>query len=190
MTAAISSAVLEKRPKRGGGVVPSHSKASVLSRVSWSGLQHGVKTAYQKTFVELIRRRKSLVHSDSGRQIPLSIEHPEPLIDMRRGHEYISNDIRTSRYTLWDFVPKQLFFQFTRIGNFYFLCVGIPQMVSIFLASRCRYFGADAATELPITACGANTNHRLDPWPVYHRNIHHYPAALILRTHNDCQRGL
>jgi phospholipid-translocating ATPase len=31
---------------------------------------------------------------------------------------------------VWDFIPKQLFFQFTRVGNFYFLCVGIPQMVS------------------------------------------------------------
>lgn len=148
MTAAITSTVLEKRPNRSGGAVPLHSNATVLSRVSWSNLQHGVKSAYQKTFVGLIRRRKSIAHSEGGRHVPLSIEHPEPLIDMRRGHAYISNDIRTSRYTLWDFVPKQLFFQFTRIGNFYFLCVGIPQMVSLFLASRCKQdnFAADATT--------------------------------------------
>lgn len=78
-------------------------------------------------------RRKSIVASDGGRRVPLSIEHPQPLVDTRRGHSYISNDIRTSRYTVIDFIPKQLFFQFSRVGNFYFLCVGIPQMVSSLL---------------------------------------------------------
>ncbi|KAK1252242.1 hypothetical protein MKX08_003429 [Trichoderma sp. CBMAI-0020] len=48
------------------------------------------------------------------------------LTDVRHGQAYISNSIRTSRYTVWDFLPKQLFFQFSGIGNFYFLCVGIP----------------------------------------------------------------
>jgi phospholipid-translocating ATPase len=83
---------------------------------------------YQRVVVELILRRKALAKSD-GRHIPLRIGHDSPLLDPRRGHSYIPNTIRTSRYTIWDFIPKQLIFQFTRVGNFYFLCVGIPQMV-------------------------------------------------------------
>ncbi|KAM5355922.1 hypothetical protein ACJ41O_002568 [Fusarium nematophilum] len=84
---------------------------------------------YQKTVVELILRRKRVVASTDGRHIPLELEHETPLIDTRRGLSYVSNSIRTSRYTVWDFFPKQLFFQFSRVGNFYFLCVGVPQMV-------------------------------------------------------------
>ncbi|QPG99507.1 hypothetical protein C2857_001954 [Epichloe festucae Fl1] len=83
----------------------------------------------QSTVVELILRKKHLVASEDGRHIPLALEHNEPLRDTRRGHAYISNNVRTSRYTVWDFIPKQLFFQFTRVGNFYFLCVGVPQMI-------------------------------------------------------------
>lgn len=84
---------------------------------------------YQKTVVELILRRKHIVASTDGRHVPLKLEHEAPLIDDRRGLPYVSNSIRTSRYTVWDFIPKQLFFQFSRVGNFYFLCVGVPQMV-------------------------------------------------------------
>ncbi|KAF9769474.1 hypothetical protein IL306_013081 [Fusarium sp. DS 682] len=84
---------------------------------------------YQKTIIELILRRKHVVVSTDGRRIPLELEHETPLVDTRRGLPYVSNSIRTSRYTVWDFIPKQLFFQFSRVGNFYFLCVGIPQMV-------------------------------------------------------------
>ncbi|TLD29123.1 hypothetical protein PspLS_04235 [Pyricularia sp. CBS 133598] len=51
------------------------------------------------------------------------------LNDERRGHGYLSNAIRTSRYTLYDFFPKQVWFQFSRLSNFYFLCVGIPQTI-------------------------------------------------------------
>ncbi|POR36537.1 Phospholipid-transporting ATPase [Tolypocladium paradoxum] len=91
--------------------------------------QDAAKALYQATVVELILRRKHIQASKDGRHIPLAIEHDKPLIDTRRGHSYISNDVRTSRYTIWDFIPKQLLFQFSRVGNFYFLCVGIPQTI-------------------------------------------------------------
>ncbi|ORY60272.1 P-type ATPase [Pseudomassariella vexata] len=84
---------------------------------------------YQKYFVEGVLRQKPLKPSKDGRHVPLRIEHVSPLIDERRGHEYISNTIRTSRYTVYDFLPKQLLFQFTRLANFYFLCVGVPQTI-------------------------------------------------------------
>lgn len=83
---------------------------------------------YQRVFVELILRRRNAAASN-GRSIPLALQHSEPLVDARYGTPYLSNTIRTSRYTVLDFVPKQLIFQFSRVGNFYFLCVGIPQTV-------------------------------------------------------------
>ncbi|EXM24149.1 hypothetical protein V3481_001180 [Fusarium oxysporum f. sp. vasinfectum] len=129
---------------RSGAEVPSgpespkaSSKVNVRRRNSGAGrsapLVNRIKDVaadvYQKTVVELILRRKHVTVSTDGRRIPLELEHETPLIDTRRGLAYVSNSIRTSRYTVWDFIPKQLFFQFSRVGNFYFLCVGIPQMV-------------------------------------------------------------
>ncbi|PFH57354.1 hypothetical protein XA68_15195 [Ophiocordyceps unilateralis] len=91
----------------------------------WAALQ----SLYQATIVHLILRKKHIDATKHGRHIPLAIDHQKPLIDTRRGHAYLSNDVRTSRYTIWDFIPKQFFFQFSRVGNFYFLCVGIPQTI-------------------------------------------------------------
>ncbi|KAI0538308.1 hypothetical protein GGR58DRAFT_468521 [Xylaria digitata] len=85
---------------------------------------------YQTLFLETILRQKPLKPSKDGRHVPLQLEdRHEPLVDERRGHPYISNTIRTSRYTIYDFVPKQLIFQFTRLSNAYFLAIGIPQTV-------------------------------------------------------------
>lgn len=85
---------------------------------------------YQSYFLEAVLRQKPLKPSKDGRHIPLCLDdQSQPLIDQRRGHPYISNTIRTSRYTVYDFVPKQLIFQFTRLSNAYFLAIGIPQTV-------------------------------------------------------------
>ncbi|KAI1174893.1 hypothetical protein F4777DRAFT_552254 [Nemania sp. FL0916] len=86
---------------------------------------------HQTYFLELVLRQKPLKPSKDGRHVPLRLDAAEraPLIDERRGHSYLSNIIRTSRYTVYDFVPKQLIFQFTRLSNAYFLAVGIPQTI-------------------------------------------------------------
>ncbi|KAJ9319560.1 hypothetical protein DTO271D3_329 [Paecilomyces variotii] len=84
---------------------------------------------YQKYVLELILRRKALSSSNDGRHIPLQPFHEKPLVDPRRHHPYISNTIRSSRYTIWDFLPKQFLFQVTRLGNFYFICIGVPQAI-------------------------------------------------------------
>ncbi len=83
----------------------------------------------RRIVVDAILRRESLPPSKDGRHIPVSPHLEGPLVDERRGRPYVSNTIRTSRYTVYDFVPKQLIFQFTRLANFYFLCVGIPQTI-------------------------------------------------------------
>lgn len=74
-------------------------------------------------------RRTQLRSLHDRRRIPLRIPQEPPLVDERRGQAYISNSIRSSRYTIYDFLPKQLFFQWTRLSNFYFLCIAIPQTI-------------------------------------------------------------
>jgi phospholipid-translocating ATPase len=41
----------------------------------------------------------------------------------------MSNFIRSSRYTVWSFLPKQLLFQFSKLANAYFLIIAILQMI-------------------------------------------------------------
>ena len=85
--------------------------------------------AYRRYFVELVLRRKPLPPSKDGRHVPLRAIHDKPLVDERRNHAYIGNTIRSARYTVWDFLPKQLLFQATRLSNFYFICIGVPQTI-------------------------------------------------------------
>jgi len=85
--------------------------------------------SYRKFIVEPVLRRNHLPPSKDGRHVPLDLRREDDLIDERRGRPYVSNAIRTSRYTLYDFFPKQVIFQFSRLANFYLLCVGVPQMI-------------------------------------------------------------
>ncbi|OAA77365.1 ATPase, P-type, phospholipid-translocating, flippase [Akanthomyces lecanii RCEF 1005] len=127
MAAGASTVEKGHRPDNDAAAAPPHTTSPKSSYVS--KIKDAASTAYRKTVVGPLLRRKSIAPTDGGRRVPLSIEHVQPLVDTRRGQSYISNDIRTSRYTVWDFIPKQLFFQFSRVGNFYFLCVGIPQTI-------------------------------------------------------------
>jgi phospholipid-translocating ATPase len=88
-----------------------------------------VQRWYKVYFLELILRQKPLPPSKHGRRISLRPVHEEPLIDERTGRGYVSNTIRSSRYTIFDFLPKQFIFQATRLSNFYFICIGIPQAI-------------------------------------------------------------
>ncbi|KAK5165715.1 drs2 neo1 protein [Saxophila tyrrhenica] len=92
-------------------------------------MQGPVDRLYRTYIVEGLLRQKPLPPSKNGRHIPLKATHDEPLVDERRDHAYVSNSVRSSRYTVWDFVPKQLFFQCTRLANFYFICIAIPQAI-------------------------------------------------------------
>lgn len=98
-----------------------------LSRKSRLGAR--LRHWYRICFLELVLRREQLPPSKDGRHIPLDLYRRDALIDERRGRPYVSNAIRTSRYTLYDFLPKQVIFQLSRVANFYLLCVGVPQMI-------------------------------------------------------------
>ncbi|PYH96820.1 haloacid dehalogenase-like hydrolase [Aspergillus ellipticus CBS 707.79] len=86
-----------------------------------------------ETMLEAVRktilRVKEIPPSKDGRHIDLDAARTEALIDERTGKHYIGNSIRSSRYSLWSFFPRQLFAQFTKLANFYFLIVAILQMI-------------------------------------------------------------
>lgn len=72
---------------------------------------------------------KPIPPSKDGRHVDLDASRTIPLIDERTGKHYIGNTIRSSRYTLWNFFPRQLFFQFSKLANAYFLLISILQMI-------------------------------------------------------------
>lgn len=41
---------------------------------------------------------------------------------------FSNNKVISAKYTLWNFIPRNLFEQFRRIANFYFLCIAIIQV--------------------------------------------------------------
>jgi phospholipid-translocating ATPase len=84
---------------------------------------------YKKYVCGRILRRRENPRSNDGRHIDLNVSRTIPLIDERTGKHYINNTIRSSRYTIWTFLPLQLWFQFTKIANFYFLIMGILQLI-------------------------------------------------------------
>ncbi|XP_028397580.1 probable phospholipid-transporting ATPase IF isoform X2 [Dendronephthya gigantea] len=54
---------------------------------------------------------------------------PENDVDLaRQYHRFPDNAVVSSKYTVWNFLPKNLFEQFRRIANFYFLCISVVQL--------------------------------------------------------------
>jgi len=91
-----------------------------ISKIQW---------VYEEQFLKKILRQHDIPPSKDGRHIDLNATRKTPLIDERTGKEYIGNAIRSSRYTIWNFLPRQLFFQFSKLANAYFLLVSILQMI-------------------------------------------------------------
>ncbi len=48
---------------------------------------------------------------------------------LKQGQVYGDNNVITSHYTWWSFIPKNLFEQFSNLANLYFLLVGIFQII-------------------------------------------------------------
>ncbi|KAF4932706.1 putative phospholipid-transporting ATPase [Colletotrichum fructicola] len=74
-------------------------------------------------------QRRPLPPSANGRHIPIGLSHRQPLQDERRRKPYISNGIKTSKYNVFDFLPRQLLYQFSRLANAYMLVISILQVI-------------------------------------------------------------
>jgi phospholipid-translocating ATPase len=86
---------------------------------------HGMAEQARK----FIFRIKDVPPSKDGRHIQLDPTRREPLNDERTNQPYASNWIRSTRYSAWNFIPRQLVAQFSKLANFYFLVISILQMI-------------------------------------------------------------
>ncbi|ETN44896.1 uncharacterized protein HMPREF1541_09771 [Cyphellophora europaea CBS 101466] len=79
--------------------------------------------------IDQIFERKSLPPSLRGRNVTVTAARSEPLLDDRTGKPHVDNTIVSCRYTPWNFFPRQLIAQFSKLANFYFLIIAILQMI-------------------------------------------------------------
>ncbi|KAL8835630.1 MAG: hypothetical protein Q9170_003247 [Blastenia crenularia] len=105
-----------------------HYETWLKSRVARSGLFSYLKATYKKAHKAILRIQE-LPSTKDGRHIPLAVNRKNGLIDERTKREYIDNTVRSCKYTAWNFLPRQLYAQFSKLANFYFLCVSILQMI-------------------------------------------------------------
>ena len=105
-----------------------HYETWVNRQVPRTRLPTHARTLYRKLY-KAILRISEIPPSQDGRHIDLDATRKKALTDERTGRVYKDNTIRSSRYTLWNFLPRQLFAQFSKLANFYFLCVSILQMI-------------------------------------------------------------
>ncbi|THC96486.1 hypothetical protein EYZ11_004030 [Aspergillus tanneri] len=121
--------------ERSEGLKEGRHLSMSLSHKRWLKRRATVATiaARFETILEAIRktilRIKEIPPSKDGRHIDLDPTRMETLIDERTGKPYVGNWIRSSRYSFWSFFPRQLWAQFTKLANFYFLVVAILQMI-------------------------------------------------------------
>ena len=100
----------EKRPGRRSGAVKKIRDAAEQAR-------------------KFVLRIKDVPPSKDGRHIFVDAARKERLIDERTNQPYTSNWIRSTRYSAWNFVPRQLVAQFSKLANFYFLVISILQLI-------------------------------------------------------------
>lgn len=105
-----------------------HYDTWVNGRAAQSNILTKLEHTYEKA-VKFILRIHDIPPSKDGRHLQLDASRKQPLIDERTGRVYMDNTIRSSKYTVWNFVPRQLFAQFSKLANFYFLSVSILQMI-------------------------------------------------------------
>lgn len=74
-------------------------------------------------------RRSPASACGNGRKIPIPVGSTQLLEDERRHKPYISNAIKTSKYNVLDFLPRQLLYQFSRLANAYMLVISILQAI-------------------------------------------------------------
>ncbi|RUP47458.1 hypothetical protein BC936DRAFT_145711, partial [Jimgerdemannia flammicorona] len=63
------------------------------------------------------------------RSIPIVPSRATPLVNPATAKPYSTNSITTARYNVYNFLPKQLYAQFSKVANTYFLFVAVIQMV-------------------------------------------------------------
>jgi phospholipid-translocating ATPase len=112
-----------------------------------------------------------------GRRVFVNL--PLPVYDLQKNgkavNTYVSNRIRTSKYTIFSFIPKNLFEQFRRPANMYFLGMAILQMLPFFGVNSPALTLLPLCTVVVITAAKDAVEdfqrHKVDQQ--YNKNITH-----------------
>ncbi|THW92302.1 phospholipid-translocating P-type ATPase [Aureobasidium pullulans] len=112
---------------QGIGALP-HYHSWIQEHTTQNQAWRSFKEGYHKAR-KFVLRIQDIPPTKDGRHIDLDASRKTTLLDERTNKAYITNYIRSSRYTAWNFVPRQLFAQFSKLANFYFLCVSILQMI-------------------------------------------------------------
>jgi phospholipid-translocating ATPase len=106
-------------------IEPEVTQAQLPFYSTWASSHHTRHMVLEKC-KNLMRRLKRLrdprlISKGKGREIPIDI--PERgktnLLDERTGKEYVDNLITSSRYTVYSFLPRQLWAQFSKVANLY-----------------------------------------------------------------------
>jgi phospholipid-translocating ATPase len=117
----------QRRGVQGIGALP-HYQSWIQQHTARNHTWRSMKAAYHNAR-KFVLRIQDIPPTKDGRHIDLDASRKVTLLDERTGKSYLTNYIRSSRYTAWNFVPRQLFAQFSKLANFYFLCVSILQMI-------------------------------------------------------------
>ena len=118
-----------KENKTAGASVLHRYTIQAKARTRENALVVKVHRIWKDQIYKPIFGKKVLPPSKDGRRVDLDSSRRTPVIDERTGKEHIGNKIRSNIYTVWDFVPRQLWFQFSKLANAYFLLVSILQMI-------------------------------------------------------------
>lgn len=88
------------------------------------------------------------------RTIYINIRPPKDKFNHKGAYtvRYVSNEIHTTKYNIFTFIPKNLFEQFRRLANFYFLALVILQSISIFEVGSPLYAAAPITFIVFVTA--------------------------------------
>ncbi|GAB7345624.1 hypothetical protein MBLNU457_3920t1 [Dothideomycetes sp. NU457] len=105
-----------------------HYQSWLQKRAARNPAWRGIKNAFH-TSRKFVLRIQEIPPSKDGRHIDLDPSRKSALIDERTAKPFLTNTIRSSRYTLYNFLPRQIFAQFSKLANFYFLTIAILQMI-------------------------------------------------------------
>lgn len=105
-----------------------HYESWIKSKAAHTGLLSKLRAIKERVRKKILKIQE-IPSSKDGRHIDVDPTRREPLLDERTGRRYMNNTITSSRYTLYNFLPRQMFAQFSKLANFYFLCVSILQMI-------------------------------------------------------------
>ena len=118
---------LKKTGMQGPAALPNYQSWLQRRATRYAGWRR-VKTAFTRAR-KFVLRINEVPPSKDGRHIVLDSSRKTALTDDRTGRAFVPNTIRSSRYSIWNFLPRQLWAQFSKIANFYFLTVSILQMI-------------------------------------------------------------